>query len=411
MKTTERETYKPIAFRPTKSPEELTIWEGFELWKGHHLADKGGSKDTLENYRSDLKKLVQYLEAQGMEPLLHLVTEDVIRAFIIDYQTKANPAPNTLYRLKACLKSVFSYLARKGYIPSDPTQEIRLPRAGRKVVRVSRVIPIEVRKRLARDAWKEGFREYLMFCLRHAYGARSEQLRRLRWTDIDFANKTIRFCELKNGGSGGGPISDELLELLKEFKEGGYGGEIYVFRSRQGEPISKSQMKKITNKLFKGGFPVKEYNSHDMRTTVATEISQRPGCNTRAVQEILGHRRAETTVGYERADSEIMREVIGERFKMIDVRPKMKDDVAATTQPAIERENRKENNNPDLKPAFTFSPDVYLQQSRDVTYMLALVTLNFRQGVLSEREYKLVLEAIFSSLRSNTRPDGGPDAY
>jgi hypothetical protein len=169
-------------------------------------------------------------------------------------------------------------------------------------------------------------------------------------------------------------------------------------------------MKKITADPFKGNSPIKEYNSHDMRTTVATKISQKPGCNTRAVQEILGHRRAETTVGYERADSEIMREVIRERFEMIDVRPKMKADVAVTAQPAAERENRKENKNPDLKPAFTLFPEIYLQQSRDVNYMLALATLNLRQGVLSEREYKLVLEAVFSSLRSNIRPDGAPNA-
>lgn len=91
--------YNPVAFKPQKAPHELTIWDGFELWREHHLVDKNGSEDTVTNYRSDLKKLVQYLEEHGKEPLLHLVTEDIIQAFIIDYQNRENPAPNTMARL------------------------------------------------------------------------------------------------------------------------------------------------------------------------------------------------------------------------------------------------------------------------------------------------------------------------
>lgn len=433
MKRTKSNAYEPVAFRLTKPPEQLTIWEGFDLWREHHLVDKDGSPDTVENYRSDLKKFVRYLEAKGIKPLLHLVTEDIIRAFIMDYQEKENPAPNTLYRLKACLKSMFSYLARKGYIPSDPTQEIKIPRAGRKVKRTSRVIPLEVRIKLAKCALAKGLREYLMFCLANVYAPRPEQLRELRWTDVDFANQFIRFPPVKRSGAGGGPLCEELLELIKDFKEGGYGGKEYVFRSRQGEPISEKRMKKIMDELLKGNFPVKEYTFHDLRTTVATEISQRPGCNTRVVQEILGHRRAETTVGYERADLDIMKEVVRERFQMIDVRPKFvkprfKADVAAASQPQKEQENRKENSIFNLKPPIPLSPEMHLPQIRDLACMFTLAPFNLFQSAWAEREYKLLLErlsylgrampkdteqeykllleALLSFLRSNTGSDG-----
>ncbi|SMB93142.1 hypothetical protein SAMN00808754_0799 [Thermanaeromonas toyohensis ToBE] len=104
---------------------------------------------------------------------------------------------------------------------------------------------------------------------------------------------------------------------------------------------------------------------------MATEISQKPGCNTRVVQGILGHKRPETTVGYKRADSEIMKEVVRERFDMIDVRPKVKDDIAATAPPAGKTENRKENKNPNLKPTFTLSPEIYVFVNRKVDHLIS----------------------------------------
>ncbi|SMB93139.1 hypothetical protein SAMN00808754_0798 [Thermanaeromonas toyohensis ToBE] len=56
-----RDEYNPVAFRLTKAREEFTIWDGFELWARHHLADRGGSQETVGNYRSDFKKLQERL--------------------------------------------------------------------------------------------------------------------------------------------------------------------------------------------------------------------------------------------------------------------------------------------------------------------------------------------------------------
>ncbi|WP_433542755.1 tyrosine-type recombinase/integrase [Neomoorella humiferrea] len=307
------------------------------------------------------------------------------------------------------MKAIFSYLVRKQYISSDPTQEITVPRSARKVIRESRVIPIEIRKELAKYAWKKGFREYLIYCLEEVYGARPKQIQLLRWTDIDFANKTIRFIQLKHGDTGGGPVPDELLELLKEFKDGGYGGKEYVFRSRQNDSISDSRMKDIITNLHKGNFKVKEYNSHDMRTTVATELSIAPGCNTRTVQQVLGHKRAETTVGYERANSEVLKRVISDRFNMVNIEPWIKDDtVDKLGTAAVEKYNQQQSKGENLKPEFKLPADIYLRQNLDVNNILALATINLRKGILNEREYRITLEALFSSLNINCRWDGIP---
>nr|WP_071522613.1 tyrosine-type recombinase/integrase [Moorella thermoacetica] len=247
------------------------------------------------------------------------------------------------------------------------------------------------------------------------YGARPKQIQLLRWTDIDFANKTIRFIQLKHSDSDGGPIPDELLELLKEFKDGGYGGKEYVFRSRQNDFISNQRIRKIIANLHKGNFKVKEYNSHDMRTTVATEISMAPGCNTRTVQQVLDHKRAETTVGYERANSEVLKRVISERFNMVNIEPwikndsttdKVENDSADKAEIAVGKENRQQSEGLELKRMPTLPVHVYLRQNLGANNMLALMTINLRQGILNEREYRIALEAFFSSLSANVRQGG-----
>ncbi|WXJ94247.1 hypothetical protein MCACP_07200 [Neomoorella carbonis] len=130
-------------------------------------------------------------------------------------------------------------------------------------------------------------------------------------------------------------------------------------------------MKDIIAKLHKGNFKVKEYNSHDMRTTVATEISTAPGCNTRTVQQVLGHKRAETTVGYERANSEALKRVISERFNMVNIDPwikndsddKVENDSAVRAETAVSKESQQQSEGLELKPMPTLPVDVYLRQN------------------------------------------------
>lgn len=57
----------------------------------------------------------------------------------------------------------------------------------------------------------------------------------------------------------------------------------------------------------------------------------------------------------------------------------------------------------DLKPVSTLPVDVYLRQNLDMNNMLALMTINLRQGILNEREYRISREAFFSSLNVNDR--------
>lgn len=56
----------------------------------------------------------------------------------------------------------------------------------------------------------------------------------------------------------------------------------------------------------------------------------------------------------------------------------------------------------------TLPVDVYLRQNLDTNNMLALMTINLRQGILNEREYRISREAFFSSLSANVRQGGVP---
>jgi len=286
-----------------KPDDLLTIDDGLMIWALHHVADKSGSEKTVSAYRGDLRKLKEYMISCNIEPLLCNVTVDLIRKFKIHFETNYDPAPQSKGRMVFSLKSVFSYLSgddcRK--IQSDPTRQLTMPRAKRMTQKESRIISRKDRKELQKRALNKGLKEFLIFELLTACGPRPEQIRLLQWPQIDPGNNIIFFPVLKRGSVPKPKITGDLMKKLMEYKKEG-GGIKYVFRSREGEPMSGSQMKKIVGDVLKAPDLGICYNSRDARATVATEIGNTDGCNPKTVQIYLGHAKIESQMPYLKAE-------------------------------------------------------------------------------------------------------------
>lgn len=291
-----------MLYKVDKPDELLTIDDGLMIWALHHVADKSGSEKTVSAYRGDLKKLKEYMTSCNVEPLLCNVTVDLIRKFRIHFENY-DRAPQSKGRMVFSIKSVFSYLAsddcRK--IQSDPTRQLEMPRAKRMTEKESRIIPIEDRNELQKRALNKGLKKFLIFELITVCGSRPEQIRLLQWSQIDPGKKIIFFPVLKRGSVPKPKITGDLMEKLMEYKKDG-GGIKYVFRSREGEPMSDSQMKKIVGDVLKAPDLGICYNSRDARATVATEIVNTEGCNPKTVQIYLGHEKIESQMPYLKAD-------------------------------------------------------------------------------------------------------------
>lgn len=98
-----------------------------------------------------------------------------------------------------------------GYMKASPAQDgKRLKEPNGRV----RYLTAEERETLIREA-NATLRLYIVAALQT--GARRSELVRLRWKDVDFKTRTVRFTNTKNGDSRAVPMTDTLSDLIQGF--------------------------------------------------------------------------------------------------------------------------------------------------------------------------------------------------
>ncbi|MDD5455704.1 MAG: site-specific integrase [Candidatus Margulisbacteria bacterium] len=124
-------------------------------------------------------------------------------------------------------------------------------------------------------------------------GLRTNELRHLKWEDIDFKNKLLRVEKSKSHKFRVVPINNKLLELLNFLRKKKTHKQIYLFEFNEGLPINDyyHKFKRLLKKLNISG------DVHQFRHTFATQLVER-NANIYEVQHLLGHASVQTTQRY-----------------------------------------------------------------------------------------------------------------
>lgn len=140
-----------------------------------------------------------------------------------------------------------------------------------------------------------------VFCFLLFSGVRVGELIALRWTDIDWKNKTIRVSRtdyrgqeqpVKTANSQRDiPISDELKTLLNRNFE---LGSDYVFRNTLGTKINYRSLLQAWHR-FSDTIGLPPCGLHVLRHTYATN-ALRAGVNIKVLSELLGHKSITVTL-------------------------------------------------------------------------------------------------------------------
>lgn len=165
---------------------------------------------------------------------------------------------------------------------------------------------------LEADPW-----EYAILQCIYNTNARSVEIRRMRWEDVDFSRRTIKLWTRKRRGGDLQPdelyINNVLLEILKALYKERIRGSSYVFPSKSGGQLSKSTMDNIMPGIFKRlnyinngkkwiekpkEEQVKVFGFHAIRHHVASLMVAGNELSLVDVQKQLRHKRATTTDNY-----------------------------------------------------------------------------------------------------------------
>jgi integrase/recombinase XerD len=202
------------------------------------------------------------------------------------------------------LRSFFRWLTRQGYIPGNPASEIELPRLPERLPpNVLSVSEVEEILSCCDVTTTLGRRDRAMLELFYGTGIRRKELRNLKVFDLDFSRGVLYVRLGKGGKDRVVPMGERAAAWVEKYLSDGRGelvvepDEGWLFLNHRGQPFELENLSTLVRRLIlKSG--VRDVGAcHLFRHTMATLMLE-GGADIRFVQEMLGHRKLETTQVY-----------------------------------------------------------------------------------------------------------------
>lgn len=283
----------------------------------HYLTlEKNSARNTVDSYRIDLSRYVEYLRGRNISKP-DAVREKDVRAFL-GLLHDLGLSPRSVTRAASAIRGFHRFLQSDGFAGSDPTSLLEAPRLTRKLPAV--LSHAEVEKILSQPAAQQSdtrglwVRDRTILEVLYATGMRVSELVSLKRSNIVQAEEIVRVF-----GKGSKeriiPIGKPALRWIQRYEENvrtllaksGKGNDALILNARGG-PMSRMSIWNTVRKYATAAGIRKEVHPHTFRHSFATHLLE-GGADLRAVQEMLGHSNIATTQIYTHIDREYLKEV------------------------------------------------------------------------------------------------------
>jgi len=275
------------------------------------MLEKGTSPLTLDAYRRDVERLVDYARTKGATAPLDVTTK-LLREFV--YHLKdLGLSPSSIRRNVSAVRTYFRFLMSDGIVARDPSERLETPKKWRTLPDVLTVE--EVSRLLAAPTLDDplAFRDRAMLELAYGAGLRVSEWITVGVKDLLLEDKLVRVFGKGSkerlvpiGRSAIGAIATYVRELRPRLEKG--GGKGVLFLNARGEPLTRMGAWKILRRYVERAGIQKAVSPHTLRHSFATHLLE-GGADLRAVQEMLGHADISTTQIYTHVDREYLRQV------------------------------------------------------------------------------------------------------
>jgi len=307
------------------------LFEWLDRWLENYVKPYK-KPSTYDNYRFACNK---YIKKYMNNVQLRHVTKADVQKMITDL-INAGYTPSLIKNVRKALSSAFiAANEHEQLVDFNPTRDTKLPKGRipkRKTFNVEELAIII--KKFSTSRWLYG----ILFML--ATGVRRGELLALKWSDIDFKNKSIKIQDnLTNHGEGTPkdndyhyvPLTEHAITYLASWKnqlETEYNPAIYhnvdtIFVTKKGLPLRPSSLNNIFDKR-KFEFKV---TPHMFRHTFA--YLSKGKISLSELQEALGHDQSTTTLdiyGLMLADTVSVSDKIEQAYIELDEMMKKKRD-------------------------------------------------------------------------------------
>ncbi len=279
---------------------------------GDHLSlEAGSSRNTVESYVRDIRRLAQYAASKGIESPAAL-TAPGLREFV--YQLKdSGLAASSIRRQISGIRTYYRFLVGEGHVARDPSTSIELPKMWRRLPEVLTVAEVESLLGAPTPDEPLGWRDRALLEVAYGTGVRASELVGLGTADIWFDEALIRVLG-KGSKERLVPIGRRALgaaalygrEIRPGLDKGKTDGRFFL--NARGRPLSRVGAWGIIKRSAARAGIKKRVTPHTLRHSFATHLLE-GGADLRAVQEMLGHADLSTTQIYTHVDRDYLRSV------------------------------------------------------------------------------------------------------
>lgn len=277
-----------------------------------HLAvERNLSPNTLEAYRRDLGKLVDFAAGRGRRDLAAVEPLDLLA--LLKQLHEQGLAARSQARLLSALRTCYRFLVEEGLCAADPTAEIDMPKSRRKLPDFLSMA--EVDALLARPPLDHprGVRDRAMLEVLYATGLRVSELVALEMVAFDRRLGTVRAFG-KRRKERRVPIGDQALDAVERYLAEARSALLRgrrakaLFVTGRGKAMTRQGFWKIIKRYAAAAGIRANISPHKLRHSFATHLLER-GADLRSVQAMLGHADITTTEIYTHVNAVRLRRV------------------------------------------------------------------------------------------------------
>lgn len=290
-------------------------WQTYCIrFKQYLQLEKSLSKNTIEAYADDLKKLENYSETFCNYQSPHKFTYKQLQKFI-EWVAEIGLSATTQARVVSGIKTFYKFLVLENDIQNSPADLLETPKITRKLPIYLSVEEIDLLLSCINKSLPEGERNYSMLETLYSCGLRVSELTSLKISDLHLPEDYIKVTGKGNKERLvpiGKPAKKLILNYIANYRNHiaiKKGNEDILYINRRGGALSRVMIFYIIKDLAEKASFKKELSPHTFRHSFATHLVE-GGADLRAVQEMLGHESITTTEIYTYLDKQFLRDNI-----------------------------------------------------------------------------------------------------
>ena len=258
--------------------------------------ERNYSPHTVRSYLNDLRPFAAWLGER--DAAFETVRDPDVQAYASRLFRRGR-SPRSIQRMLSALRGYFEFLIAAGVRADNPARDIRAPRPKRDL---PKVMDVDSLGRLLDAAADDPLicRDLAMFELLYSSGLRLAELVGLDCGDVDEAAGEVRALG-KGRVERQVPVGRKALAALERWRpvraEWAAADEPALFVSRRGGRLTARSVQLRLRKFGLERGSGQNLHPHLLRHSFASHLLESSG-DLRAVQELLGHRRINTTQIY-----------------------------------------------------------------------------------------------------------------